>query len=162
MLYSYTVGEARDCLYSTFYQPWKDPTVGWQSVLPDVDPADTGKAPKVVFDGIEPADDATISQPEIYVFVRHSGGQQASLRGENGRRWRRTGVMLIRIYVPKNGTLKTADGLSKVVLDAFQGKRGVGSGAGITFPSVKPIEQGALKNRYLTDVLVSFEYDELI
>ena len=160
--YSYTIGEARDCLYSTFYDPWKDPVKGWHSVLPDIDPASKDKAPKVIFDGVEPADDATISQPELYVFVRHATGQQASLRGEKGRRWRRTGIMLVRIYVPKAMPLKTADALSRIVLDAFQGKRGVGLGAGITFPSVKPIEQGALKNRYLTDVLVSFEYDELI
>ena len=160
--YSYTIGQARDCLYSTFFDAWKDPATGWRSVLPGVDPQDKNKAPMVVYDGVEPADDAQINQPELYVFVRHSGGKQASLRGEKGRRWRRTGVMLIRIYVPKATPLKTTDALSKVVLDAFQGKRGVGLGAGITFPSVKPIEQGALKNRYLTDVLVSFEYDELI
>lgn len=159
--YSYTLEQARDELYNTFWSRWNDPTVGWHSVLPGVDPDDP-TAPLVVWDGDEPDDDAEITQPTVYVFVRHVTGKQASLRGENGRRWRRTGFILHRLNTPRNDPLKSADRLSKVILDCYQGKRGVGTGAGITFPSVRPTEQGTLKARYRTDIIASFEYDELI
>ena len=161
MTYSYTTGEARECLYATFNTAWTDPVVGWQSVLGALASDDPG-LPVVVWDDDEPEDDAEITQPTVYAYVRHTTAGQDSLRGECGRTFKRTGFILLRLHVPTNGSLKTADGLSNVIQNAFMGKRGVGAGAGIWFRSVRPIEQGKSKDRYRIDIIASFEYIELL
>ena len=159
--YSYTTAEARSCLYSTFWTPWNDPLIGWRMVLGNLADTDPGK-PEVFWDKEEPETPPPITAPNVYVYVRHTTGGQASLRGDQGRRWRRTGFMLHRMHLPDALPLKTGDALAKVIYDAFEGKRGVGAGAGITFPKVRPIEQGGSKDRYKIDINVSFEYDELL
>lgn len=158
---SYTVGEARDFIYQTFYQAWISDQTGWPSILTSgPPPAD------VIWDGLEPTDDTPTTQVEVYFAVRHSNGQQASLMGETGdsttgRRWRRTGVATARMRFPVDMQLKTADLLAKVVSDAFQGKRGFGDGSGIWFPRVRLVEQGRNQERNRQDVLAYFEYDEI-
>src|ERR1700743_1893369 len=94
---SYTYAEARDFIYQTFFQQWIDPSVGWPSVLTTIPyvalpAAPDPRAPVVIWDQEIPSDDPPISVVEAYVTVRHSDGVQASLRGEKGRRWQRTGV----------------------------------------------------------------------
>lgn len=160
---SYTFAQARDFMYQTFFTPWMDPTAGWPSILttiPVTDPPDPG-APIVIWDDEEPADDTPVTNVEVYVVVRHATGQQASLRGETGRRWRRTGVMTMRMRFPPTMQLNTADALSKVVNDAFQGQRGIGDGYGIWFHRVRLVEAGRNQGRYRSDILAYFEYDEI-
>jgi hypothetical protein len=168
--YSYTPGDAREAMYATFWNTWDDSLLGWRAVLPGVMPDDPLLAPTVAWDAEEPEDDAAITAPVVYAYVRHTTGKQASLSARQdptteqwiGRRWQRTGFILLRLDVPQSMQLKTGDALAKVIVNAFQGKRGVGSGAGIIFPSVRPIEQGNLKSRYRIDINVSFQYDELV
>lgn len=167
--YSYTTGQARDALYATFFNAWDDSLTGWRAVIPGVAPGDP-TAPLVVWDDDEPEEDAPITAPTVYAYVRHTTGKQGSLSArrntmtgeDQGRRWCRTGFLLLRLHVPNQLPLKTADLMVKVMADAFQGKRGFGSGAGITFPTVRPVEQGPSKDRYRIDLIVSFEYDELL
>lgn len=160
---SYTVAEARDFMYQTWWAAWNDPTTGWRAVLPETALLDDGDPglPQVIWDALEPDDDTPVTTVEAYVAVRHVDGQQASLRGESGRRWRRTGFVLTRMRFPVDMELKTADALSKVVNDAFQGKRGVGAGSGILFPKVRPVERGQSDERNRQDVIANFEYDEI-
>lgn len=159
--YSYTVGEAYDALYGTFFNAWDDSLTGWRFVLPGVSPGDP-TAPVVVFDQEEPEIDPPITAPNVYAYIRHTTGAQASLRGENGRRWQRTGFVLHRLHFPSDMPLITGNALVKVIVDAYQGKRGFGAGAGIIFPTVRPLERGASVDRYKFDVIASFQYDELI
>lgn len=151
---SYTFEQARDFIYQTFFSYWTDPTNGIASI-PGVTFAD------VIWDDEEPADDTPITSVEAYVTVRHVDGQQASLRGENGRRWKRTGICTVRMRFPPGLQLKTTDAVSKVANDAFQGKRGVGDGFGIWFHKVRLVEFGRNQARYRADVLAYFEYDEI-
>lgn len=160
---SYTPAQARDFMYQTWWARWNDAALGWRAILPETALLDAGDPglPQVIWDANEPDDDTLVTTVEAYVVVRHVDGQQASLRGEVGRRWRRTGFVLTRMRFPVDMELKTADALSKVVNDAFQGKRGVGAGSGIWFPRVRLVERGQSDERNRQDVIANFEYDEI-
>jgi hypothetical protein len=156
---SYTVYEARGFIYETFYTAWTDPDTGWQFALGMA--ADDPNAPKVIWDAQDPDDDTPVQVVEAYVTVRHTDGQQGSLRSESGLRWTRKGFLSCRLRFPPAMQLKTADAVTKVVVDAFKGKRAIGDGSGIWFRQVREVEQGINQARNRQDVLAYFTYDEI-
>lgn len=165
----YSVGQARDLMYQTFWASWMNVDTGWPSVFPDLyalpdnpDGTINPAKPQVIWDGQEPDDDVEVTSIEAYVCVRHTNGEQASLRGaDGGIRWRRTGFFSCRLRFPGTLTLITTDALVKVVSDTFRGKRAISPGGGIWFRKVREVESGIFQERNRQDVLAYFEYDEI-
>lgn len=157
---SYTVAEARGFIYETFWTAWTDETSGAEVQIA-LDPGGFLGPAKIVWDGIDPDDDTEINITEAYVSVRHTNGQQGSLRGDSGLRWTRTGFFSCRLRFPAYMQLKTQDAVTKVVVDAFKGKRAIGDGSGIWFRQVREVEQGINQTRNRQDVLAYFTYDEI-
>ncbi len=157
---SYTVAEARSFIYATFWSAWSDETTGAEVQIA-LDPGGYLGPTKIVWDAIDPDDDTEVDVTEAYVSVRHTNGEQASLRGATGFRWRRTGFLSCRLRFPAYMQLKTQDAVTKVVADAFRGKRATGDGSGIWFRKVREVELGINEARNRQDVLAYFEYDEI-
>lgn len=167
---SYTREQARDHLYNTLFKTWDDLDRGWRSIMADddVSPAYTS-APQIEWDNQEPADTAGTNKPILFAYVRHYNEQGVGVGGlesQGGGRSRvirrHQGFVLIRVYSPEDGGLKTGDRLAYVVKSSFAGKRGFGAGNGISFQSVRVTEIGLVKGRYEHLVTADFEYDEII
>lgn len=93
------------------------------------------------------------------VFVQHTGGGQASLSGDTGRRrWRRTGVVTVQIFTPYGTGLSKADKLSMVAMRAFEGQS---TSSGIWFRDVNFQEVGQDSIWFQSNVSATFEYDEV-
>lgn len=93
------------------------------------------------------------------VTVRHNESEQASLAGVVGTRmFRRHGVISIQVFeVVGVGLLKTTD-LPAIIRNAFEG---VTSTGGVIFRRVTINEVGESGDFYQTNVVASFEYDQI-
>jgi hypothetical protein len=91
--------------------------------------------------------------------VRHSASEQASLSGALGtQRWKRYGILIVQIFEPTAQGLIGSTDLPKIVQDAYEGVRTVG---GVWFKDVTVNEIGPSGDFWQTNVLASFEYDEI-
>lgn len=161
---SYTPGQAREHIRNTFWQTWKDPVKGWRGIVDgDGNPVPLAEEPDLEWEANEPEDEMPdITKPLVYFYVRHYASRPSTVGGESRKVSTRRGFVLVRVYAPAEGGLKTADALSYVVKTAFERKRGVGDGFGIIFRAWRPTETGPQKNgTFLTVSTVDFEYDEI-
>jgi hypothetical protein len=160
---SYTPAQAREHIYATFLATWRDAEKGWQGIVDALGaPLPLADEPKIEWDNDEDDDAPDVSAPLVYVYVRHYASQPATVGGETRKLTTRRGFVLIRVWVPGDAGLKTADALSYVAKTAFERKRGVGAGNGIIFRAWRPTEAGQQKNgTFLTVSTVDFEYDEI-
>ena len=167
---SYTREQAREHLYATLFNTWDDLDAGWRSLVADdeVSPAYTA-SPQIEWDNREPSETDGMDKPILFVYVRHFNEQGTGVGGlesQGGGRSRvirrHQGFVLVRVYSPQDGGLKTGDRLAYVVKSAFAGKRGFAAGNGISFRSVRVTEVGLVKGRYEHLVTADFEYDEII
>jgi hypothetical protein len=99
------------------------------------------------------------TNPWARVVLRHGASSQATLANEAGRRrFRRTGVLTIQIFIlPGIGLTGDAD-LPTIVRNAFEG---VTSSGGIIFRDVAINEIGSDGDYFQTNVVAFFEYDEI-
>lgn len=159
MNYSYTPAQARDHIYSTFYAVWRDPVAGWQG-LKDADgnPIYLAQEPKLEWDN-DIDDSADVTEPTVYLYIRHYTSKNRAI---GGRAVERKGFVLVKVKVPSDTGLKTADALSYIVKTAFENKRAPGDGKGILFRTWRPTETGIVQSiRFQIVSTVDFEYDEL-
>lgn len=91
--------------------------------------------------------------------VLHSISNQATLGESGNRRFRRHGLVVINIYTPAGDGLVAADAMSKVALDAFEGK--TSASGSIWFKNVHMSEGGQDGNWHNSQVMAEFEYDEV-
>lgn len=157
----YTPAQAREFIYQTFFATWSDPVAGWQGIVDALGaPIVLDVEPTLEWDN-DVADDAPdVTEPTVYLYVRHYASKQAHIGGETRRSFTRRGFVLARVQVPQDQGLKTADALGYVVKTAFEGKRGLGDGNGIVFRSWRPTETGPTRGRFQAVSTVDFEYDE--
>lgn len=160
---SYTPAQARQHMWATFRATWKDPMAGWQGLVDDLGrPIAPSKEPKVDFENAIDENMPSIREPLLSFQVRHYSSAPSTIGGETRKITSRRGFILVRVWVPSDSGLKTADALSYVVKTAFERKRGIGAGSGIIFRSWRPTEAGPQKNgSFLTVSTVDFEYDEI-
>jgi len=98
-------------------------------------------------------------EPWARVVLRHTTSRQASLAGESGnRRFRRTGVLTIQVFEIAGNGLTGLENTAIIVRDTFEG---VTSPEGVIFRDVTINEVGPDGDFFQTNVVVSFEYDEI-
>lgn len=97
-------------------------------------------------------------QPFVRVQVQHAAGRQASLAGVDGQKLRiNNGIFTVQLFTVLGEGLSKADVLAKIIQDAFEGQ----AVNGIWFRNVRVNEIGVDGDRYQTNILVDFTYDEL-
>ena len=106
------------------------------------------------------AQDVPTSGHWARITVRHSDGRQATLSGEVGqRRFRKFGIVTVQVFTESGDGLVTSDTLTAVAESAFQG---VTTNPGrVLFRNVRTVEVGQEGNWHQSNVLASFEYDEV-
>lgn len=91
--------------------------------------------------------------------LRHGPSAQATLSGTQGnRRFRRTGVITIQIFQPSGRGLTGGQDLAKIIQDAYEG---VTTPDGVIFRGVQINEVGEDGDFFQTNVVTTFEYDEI-
>lgn len=134
-----TVQQARDEIMALFSAAWPDEyKVLWQDK------------------GGRPPDEQA---PWARFTISHTAGGQATLSNDNGRkRFRRDGFLIVQIFTPVGDGLSSSDTLTKIVLDAYEGKATPG---GAWFRNVRVNEVGPDGDWYQVNVLADFTYDEV-
>jgi hypothetical protein len=90
----------------------------------------------------------------------HTGGEQASLSCEGGkRRWRRDGLIIVQCFAPLDkGGLTLAQRMAESVRDAYQGSS---TPSGVWFRNATTQEVGIDKAWYQVNAVIQFTYDEV-
>ncbi len=98
-------------------------------------------------------------EPWARVVLRHNTSRQATLAGAVGtRRFERKGTLVVQVFeIPGKGLSGAVD-LPIVVSRAYEG---VASPGGVWFRDVTINEVGQDGDFFQTNVVVSFEYDEI-
>ena len=144
---------ARNEVMALFYAAWQaNPTslpvpLFWDNVDTDPPPAPA-------------ATDKAEAAPWVRAQMRHNVGGQVTLADDQGRRrWRRSGIIIVEVYTPRNtGFDRLHDELIQIVKDAFEGKS---TPSEVIFSDVSPREIGPDGPWFQSNVLVAFEYDEI-
>jgi hypothetical protein len=116
-------------------------------------------------DGQQPPDaqetgEAGSPTPWARVSLFHATGGATTLAGGLGAHKETSeGFLQCEIYVAPAQGLRQADRLAKIVKNAFRGQRTAG---GATFRNVRHQEIGRDGVWFRMDVLVDFEYDEIV
>jgi hypothetical protein len=101
----------------------------------------------------------TTTSPWARVTFTHVTGRQATLSWETGnRRFARTGLLAVEVFVPIGEGSQKGYTLGKLVLDAFEGEASPG---GVWFRNVKMRESGVEKGWFQVNVTAEATYDEV-
>lgn len=97
--------------------------------------------------------------PWARATLRHTDSGQASLANAGGRRkFRRTGVLTVGVFVPQGTGFSKSTALATIVRDAYEGVSGP---SGLWFRNVRINEIGPDGAWFLTNVVANFEYDDV-
>ena len=119
-----------------------------------------GYTPNIVYQGVETA----VKMPTDKLWVRISQQTvietQATLRADNGRRYRSEGLVFVQIFIPKTEPQNYAFGLScaNVIKNAYRGKQTNGC---IWFRNVRIQELPAEMAWFRVNVVAEYQYDEI-
>jgi hypothetical protein len=145
-----TASRARRDIYTLLKAAW------------DAGAATTGKT--LLYDNIDGAPPKTHAgaKKDADVWgacsIRHNISSQNTLRGDQGVRIEKTGILIVRTFVAGGEGLSTSDAVVKIVSDAFIGVR---SPNDVVFRAPTPDEQGNDGPWFQVNVTVPFEYDEI-
>lgn len=116
--------------------------------------------PVLLYEDVHTEDDRpTGDSPWAWVQMRHLTGDQATLGEVGNRRFERRGLITVEIYVPAGLGLTTADDLSKVAQDAFEGQETAPDA--VLFRNVRMNEVGRNGPWFQVNVLAEFDYQEV-
>jgi len=120
----------------------------------------TAYASRVKYDNVGTTSSPPSGQePWCRVVLRHSASNQATLSGAVGtRRFRRYGVLTVQLFDLPGKGLSGAEDLSKIIMDAYEGKTSPG---GVIFRRVRTNEIGPDGDFYQINIVAEFEYDEI-
>ena len=99
------------------------------------------------------------NEPWARVTLRFLDGRQASIGGVGIRRFNRTGIMSVQIFVPIGSAMKSQADLAQVIVDGFEGKRITGTSICITAVTPRSIGPDPEGPWYQTNVDVEFTYE---
>lgn len=140
-----TVAEARDQMSQVLKDAidesddYEDTLILWKDT--DADPPNSTKEPWIRF------------------AVHHSSGRQASLSGALGtKRYRRNGIVRVRLFTAKGEGHSTSDVLGPIIMHAYEAGD---TPDGVWFRNVRIQEVGVSGGWFETDILADFEYDEI-
>jgi hypothetical protein len=135
-----TYAEARDAIQGLIVPAWDTAT----STAP------------LMFDNLDedPTDGAVWGR----LTIKHTGGGRANI-GPNGR-FRRTGMIFVQIFVPKNSGTETADAIGEALVEAIEDAGGVGN---VWFRDVAQREIGVNNETtyFQVNVEASFTFDRV-
>jgi hypothetical protein len=159
---SYTPAQAKQHIWATFLNTWRDPLAGWQGLVDDIgNPITLLDEPTIDTENDIDENMPGADTPFLSFQIRHYSSSPSTIGGETRKITSRRGFVLVRVWVPADTGLKMGDALSYVVKTAFERKRGFGAGFGIIFRAWRATEAGTQKNgSFLTVSTVDFEYDE--
>lgn len=145
-----TLNEARETIYARFVDEWVDGS----------DPLTPFCFDNESFD--PPNGDDGRGAPWARCSVRSLFAGQETLGKAGNRKFMRTAIARIEIFVPPGEGTKNADTLLITGKDMFEG-RSTPSGTTIRFNEVVPREIGIIENGrwHLSTIEASFEYDEI-
>ena len=136
--------EARDAILTQFKTAWDADSVA--SLLP------------VFYRDAKRNGPVSDLQPFARVSVVHATGQQDALaNGYEQAIFKRQGVLIAQIFTLQGSGLTDSDYLAKVVADAFEGQ----NNGDIWYRNVRINEVGPDGDRFQTNVVVDFQYDEI-
>ena len=99
------------------------------------------------------------TEPWAKVRIFHVAGNQSSLSDPYGKRmWDRKGRLVVQISVPAGDGGSTSYALSKVVADAFEGKRTAGD---VVFTETRINELEQEGDWFMVNVVTDFKYSEV-
>ena len=97
--------------------------------------------------------------PWVRFSVLHQTGQQETLGGEGNRRFLRSGIVSIQVFVPSGqGGLRNSDALVHTARAIFEGKNFSLNTLRCTNASVREI--GEAEGFYQTNIEIDFNYEE--
>ena len=144
---SLTITQAKDEIYTQLNGYWN-----LQVPLSYLTPV------KIYWMGIDYQTPPDASQPWARVTLQHNYSNQTTFAQEGTRRFTRTGLLIVQLFVPlasKNVTL--CEKLGIIARDAFEGKATAG---GVWFRNANLREIGADGTWYQFNMSVEFQYDE--
>lgn len=113
----------------------------------------------IIWDDVEPAKLPEPPTPWVRHKIRHASGGQASLAGADGRcRYRRSGVIIVQLFVEAGKGSGQTDLLVPIILAAYEGKSTAG---GHSFTNGRFQEVGKDGPWFQTNIFFDFEYDEV-
>lgn len=134
-----TLAEANEAIAQRFLDTWA-PT-GYQSTLDN--------------EKFDPPD----NEPWARLAIRHLGSTQDTLGKQGNRKFERTGIAFVQVYVKADEGTKQSKELTQVVMDGFEGESITGTN--VTFLDVIPRETGVDRGWFQTVVEANFRYFEL-
>ncbi len=113
--------------------------------------------PSVYYENLESGELPPKDEPWFRLTVRHLEGDQSTLGGVGARRFSKTGLVTVQVFVPAGARGQTlADKLGKMTVDAFEGKEA----GGVWFRRVKLNEIGPEGPWFQTNVTAEFTYEQ--
>ena len=118
-----------------------------------------GNPVPVAYDDV-PFDRPAAGSPWARLEMRHTSGAQATVGGAPGsRRFRRFGIITVKLFTPMGQGLTLSDTLVNVTLGAFEGMQTKVDGA--FFYNCHTVEVGQSDDWHQTNVLIEFQWDQI-
>jgi hypothetical protein len=144
-----TTGEARDSM-NTFFN------TNYALITPDVG-LGLSPLPTIYWDNLSaspPGTDVTW----VEFSVTHNQGTQDTLGAVGNRKFKKNGLVTIRIKAPNDAGLDATDYLMENILAFMEGGE---TADGIAMNNVTPSELGNIGSWFQTDILATFEYEKI-
>ena len=117
--------------------------------------------PTVLWQGVDKEIDPDVTESWARIFITHTGGDQATLSNEDGKRkFERRGSVAVQIYFPiiRGIGMHNLYKLAEVALKAFEGKT---TDSGVLFKNLRFAEAGRFDAWLQVNVIGQFSYDEV-
>lgn len=103
-------------------------------------------------------DPASPDDTWLQIAFEPVGGQQTSVGSgtEGSGKFRRTGLVMIRIFTPPKEGKVTSNAVAQQFLDAMEGR----SSSGVWYENVRPVHRGRFRNWYEQRVVADYFYDD--
>jgi len=113
-------------------------------------------------DNVIPGDNTFVDPQQVTPFVVVStevtGSSQATLGAKSNRRFRRTGLTIVRIMTPQRQGRTLADQLANIVFDSLEGEC---TPEGVELFNLVPLVGFRAGAFHVKQINVEFEYDEI-
>jgi hypothetical protein len=133
-----TYAQAREAIYQEFFDAWGSTTV-------------------FTFDNEK--FDPPKNDSWVRLSVRHQAADQETLGKVGNRRFMRSGLAIVQVYIPIDGGMAAGDSLIALVKTAFEGKRLTGST--VRFFSTLAREIGSDGKWFQINVETPFDFEEI-
>lgn len=140
-----TTIQARDSIHTVFHTAW---------LAESLDIGET--RPEIAWDNFQFVPEEV--KPFARFVVKHLAGTQETLGGVGNRVFRKSGIVFVDLFLPKDTGVSSLDKWSKTARSAFEGVQA----GGVWFRDVITLEQDP-EEEYIRALTQSdFQYDEIL